>query len=72
MDDPRGRIIEPWCEFEDARLRDMWMAGLTASAIGRAMGRSRNSIIGRSRRIGLERRPSPIRPRTLLPSAANE
>ena len=68
LDDPRGRIEKPWCEFEDAQLRDMWMAGLTASAIGRVMARSRNSIIGRSRRIGLERRPSPIRPRTLLPS----
>ena len=30
LDDPRGRIEKPWCEFEDAQLRDMWMAGLTA------------------------------------------
>ena len=50
----------PWTEADDARLATLWAEGHVASAIGREMGRSKNGVIGRSHRIHLPPRPSPI------------
>lgn len=51
-----------WTPEEDGILRDLWQRGLSAAEIGRQLGRSKNSIIGRSHRQCLTARPSPIRP----------
>lgn len=42
-------------------LRAMWTAGHTTSAIARHFGVSKNIVIGKSHRLDLEARPSPIR-----------
>ncbi|MBM3560110.1 MAG: GcrA cell cycle regulator, partial [Alphaproteobacteria bacterium] len=43
-------------------LRDLWSQGLSASQIAaRLSGVSRNAVIGKAHRLGLEGRPSPIR-----------
>ena len=50
--------------FSDAeieRLRELWAEGHSTAEIGRRMGRSKNSVIGKSGRIDLPGRPSPIR-----------
>lgn len=44
-----------WSEEEDAELRRLTAEGLTAGAIGDAIGRPRNSVIGRWHRLGLDR-----------------
>jgi GcrA cell cycle regulator len=49
------------------RLRELWKAGNSASQIARIISSeflcsiSKNSVIGRAHRLGLHRRPSPIR-----------
>ncbi len=44
-----------------AKLRDMWAAGYATSAIGRLLGLTKNQVIGKAHRLGLEPRFSPIR-----------
>lgn len=52
-----NKILRPWGELEDARVKEMWAAGLSASQISRALGtRTRNSVIGRINRLGLSGR----------------
>lgn len=52
-----------WTEETEAELRRLWAEGMSAGKIALAMGgASRNSIIGKAHRLGLETRPSPIRP----------
>lgn len=45
-----------WGEYDTKTLTALWEAGMAASAIGKEMGRTRNSIIGRAHRLGLSRR----------------
>ena len=45
-----------------AKARKLWDAGLSASAIGAQMGRTKSSIIGMARRNGFTPRPNPIKP----------
>lgn len=52
-----ARAWNPWQLNE---LRRRWVAGETASTISKAIGKSRDAVIGMSRRRGLPRRPSPI------------
>ncbi len=56
-------FVGNWLETEDDALREMWAHGETANAIGRHLDRSKNSVIGRSHRLKLDARKSPIRPR---------
>ena len=44
-----------------ASLRQLWAEGRPTAEIGRRLGVTKNAIIGKARRLGLERRPSPIR-----------
>ena len=53
--------IEGWTEAEDARLRALWDEGHSTAEIGRRMGRTKSSIVGRKYRLRLPPRPSPIR-----------
>ena len=50
-----------WNEESIARLRAMWADGLTTAEIGRRLGVTKNSVVGKSHRLLLPPRPSPIR-----------
>ena len=50
----------PWSEADLQKVRNDWAAGLSAAMIGREMSRSKNSVVGKVRRLGLLGRPSPI------------
>ena len=52
-----------WTEERIETLKAMWEAGQTASQIAEALGEvSRNAVIGKAHRLGLQSRPSPVRP----------
>jgi GcrA cell cycle regulator len=52
-----------WTDERIEQLRQMWQAGMTASQIAEALtGVSRNAVIGKAHRLGLESRPSPVKP----------
>jgi hypothetical protein len=48
-----GYSWEYWTERQVAGLRAGLAAGLTAAAIGRGIGKTRNSVIGKARRLNL-------------------
>ena len=50
-----------WNEENVARLRELWDQGLPTAQIGKLIGFTKNAVVGKAHRIGLERRPSPIR-----------
>ena len=51
-----------WREHEDETLRQMWADGHSAATVARYIpGRSRNAIIGRIHRLGLEPRKTLVR-----------
>jgi GcrA cell cycle regulator len=52
-----------WTEERIERLKTMWANGATASQIADELGGvSRNAVIGKAHRLGLEQRPSPVKP----------
>jgi GcrA cell cycle regulator len=52
-----------WTEERIERLKKMWAEGATASQIADELGGvSRNAVIGKAHRLGLEQRPSPVKP----------
>src|SRR5688572_12535576 len=52
-----------WTEERIDRLKAMWTKGATASQIAEELGGvSRNAVIGKAHRLGLESRPSPVKP----------
>lgn len=52
-----------WTEERIERLKAMWHEGATASQIADELGGvSRNAVIGKAHRLGLEARPSPVKP----------
>ena len=52
-----------WTEERIERLKSMWHEGATASEIADKLGGvSRNAVIGKAHRLGLEARPSPVKP----------
>jgi GcrA cell cycle regulator len=53
-----------WTEERIDTLRKMWEGGQTASQIAEALGGvSRNAVIGKAHRLGLQSRPSPVVPK---------
>ena len=50
-----------WSEAQIYELRAGWYSGLSTAAIGRRMGISKNSVVGKAHRLDLPPRPSPIR-----------
>lgn len=51
-----------WTEERVAMLRELWVKGLSASDIARQIGGvSRNAVIGKASRLGLDPRPNPIK-----------
>jgi GcrA cell cycle regulator len=52
-----------WTDERIERLKAMWAEGKTASAIADELGGvSRNAVIGKAHRLGLDSRPSPVKP----------
>src|SRR5687767_15184090 len=52
-----------WTDERIDRLKSMWAEGSTASQIAEDLGGvSRNAVIGKAHRLGLESRPSPVKP----------
>ena len=49
-----------WPADRIAKLRIGWRRGLSTAAIGRRLGVSKGSVLGKARRLGLPPRPSPI------------
>ncbi len=51
-----------WTDERIERLKTMWAKGATASQIADELGGvSRNAVIGKAHRLGLEQRPSPVK-----------
>jgi GcrA cell cycle regulator len=65
---PQARELEhnrqmSWTDERIDRLKAMWADGATASQIADELGGvSRNAVIGKAHRLGLEQRPSPVKP----------
>ena len=57
----------PWDDNNVAKLRDLWDQGLPTAQIGKLLGFTKNAVVGKAHRIGLERRPSPIRRTAVKP-----
>ena len=52
-----------WTDERIDRLKSMWAKGATASQIADELGGvSRNAVIGKAHRLGLQSRPSPVKP----------
>jgi len=52
-----------WTDERIEQLRKMWEGGMTASQIADELGGvSRNAVIGKAHRLGLQSRPSPVKP----------
>lgn len=50
-----------WTEERVTELTRLWEAGHSASAIGKQLGVSKNSVVGKAHRMKLQARPSPIK-----------
>lgn len=50
-----------WTDERVAELMRLWEAGRSASEIGRLLGVSKNSVVGKAHRMKLKARPSPIK-----------
>ena len=65
-----------WTDERIERLKKMWADGATASQIADELGGvSRNAVIGKAHRLGLDARPSPVKPgeeKEKKPSAASK
>ena len=57
----------PWDENNVSRLKELWDQGLPTAQIGKLLGFTKNAVVGKAHRIGLERRPSPIRRTAVKP-----
>lgn len=57
-----------WTDDAILRLRNLWDEGLSTAEIGRRLGISKNSVVGKAHRLQLSPRPSPIR-RDPMPAA---
>ncbi len=60
-----------WTDERIERLKEMWTSGKTASQIADELGGvSRNAVIGKAHRLGLQARPSPVKPNEAEPAPA--
>ena len=57
----------PWNDENVIKLKELWDQGLPTAQIGKLLGFTKNAVVGKAHRIGLERRPSPIRRTAVKP-----
>ena len=57
----------PWDDNNVSKLRELWDQGLPTAQIGKLLGFTKNAVVGKAHRIGLERWPSPIRRTAVKP-----
>jgi GcrA cell cycle regulator len=58
-----------WTDERIDRLKHLWSNGMTASQIADELGGvSRNAVIGKAHRLGLQSRPSPVKPNEPAPA----
>lgn len=50
-----------WTDEQVEELKRLWEEGLTTGDIGKTLGVSKNAVVGKAHRLGLNSRPSPIR-----------
>ena len=50
-----------WTNEQVEELKRLWDQGLTTGEIGKALGVSKNSVVGKAHRLELNGRPSPIK-----------
>jgi GcrA cell cycle regulator len=50
-----------WTPERIAEVTRLWGEGLTTAEIGKAVGVTKNAVVGKAHRLGLPPRPSPIR-----------
>ncbi|MGB0747970.1 MAG: GcrA family cell cycle regulator [Magnetospiraceae bacterium] len=50
-----------WTEERIETLKELWTDGLPAGEIGRRLGVTKNAVVGKVHRLGLPKRPSPIK-----------
>lgn len=62
---PRPRAGDQWTDERVQALRDLWSAGLSAAAVARELGVSRNAVLGKVHRLALgpRRQGRPPKPR---------
>ncbi len=59
-----------WTDERIDRLKQLWSQGITASQIAEELGGvSRNAVIGKAHRLGLQARPSPVKANDPAPAA---
>ena len=56
-----------WNDENVSRLKELWDQGLPTAQIGKLLDFTKNAVVGKAHRIGLERRPSPIRRTAIKP-----
>lgn len=62
-----------WTDERIDLLKAMWELGLTASEIASSLGGvTRNAVIGKAHRLGLQARPSPVKPNEAEPAQIAE
>lgn len=59
-----------WTDDKVKQLKKLWLKGKSTNEIAKALGMSKNSVIGKVHRLDLEARPSPIRKKEVVPVAA--
>jgi GcrA cell cycle regulator len=66
-----GAANMSWTDERIDRLKELWTQGNTASQIADELGGvSRNAVIGKAHRLGLQSRPSPVKPNEAIGEAA--
>ncbi len=66
-----GFATMSWTDERIDRLKELWAQGMTASQIADELGGvSRNAVIGKAHRLGLQSRPSPVKPNDPVPAEA--
>lgn len=50
-----------WTDEQIEDLKALWAEGLTTGDIGKRLGVSKNAVVGKAHRLGLQGRPSPIK-----------
>jgi len=58
-----------WTDEKIEELKKLWAKGLSTAEIGRELGVSKNAVVGKSHRLALKPRPSPISGKSAEPAA---